>query len=69
MIKEMNSNHVVHVSWRPVGNGVDEFHSSLVTKIEQNIKTLAYRFQLMDPAKAGGFDLKLLKNVFSIWKK
>jgi hypothetical protein len=69
IIEQMKSNHVVHVSWMPDSSKPLAWHASLINKVEQNVKTLAYRLGLMDPANSRLFEFKLLKNIFSIWKK
>ena len=53
---------------KPDGLSENINHNSLVSKIEYNIKTLNYRFTLMDSAKHGGFSLDKLKSTFSVWK-
>ncbi len=68
MAEQMESNHVVHIAWQPrdsIGKGG---HISLMAGIQQHIKTGAYRFNLMDPANYGDFDLDSLYKIFSVWR-
>uniref|UniRef100_UPI00197A8B47 RHS repeat-associated core domain-containing protein n=1 Tax=Flavobacterium sp. J27 TaxID=2060419 RepID=UPI00197A8B47 len=65
-INQMNSNRIVQISWQP-DSSVNIYHASLITKIEQNVKNLTYRFSLMDPAQYRTFSFSKLKGAFSVW--
>lgn len=67
MAQEMKAGHVVQISWKPDPSS-NYWHASLVSKVEQNIRTGAYRLNLMDPARWGNFNWSALKNLFSIWR-
>jgi RHS repeat-associated protein len=67
VVNEMKLDHVVQIGWQP---DLDEnlWHASLISKVEQNVKSLVYRFTLMDPMNYNTFSFDKLRTSISVWK-